>query len=607
MIPRGSVIPKIAPLVCLAALLLPLAPGSFAAAQPPASPISPIPPTSPATAPPSTPVETFAESVDVSVVNVEVYVTDREGKRVQGLKREDFELSEDGRPVTISNFYAVNAGDAAAAELAAAETSGTPSPNVAPAANPTPPVPDAQHLYLALFVDEQSLTVQARNRMIPALKSFVARRLQPGDRVLLASYNGAVKVLQTPTENPGAISAAFSALEKGSAHGTEVAIDRRRVLDELSLSANSGRFAGSEASRTYGEVRLLAQADYDQVRATVRALSQFVDSLAGLPGRKAILLVSGGMSQRPAEALYEAWQNKFGRFSSQVGASRFDAFHQQTGRLFEELVEHANANRVTFYTIAVPEELSGVSAESAGTPEWTPGLTALENINQTQPLQILAGATGGLAAVDKTTFLLDRLRADLDTYYSLGYVPTHPPDGKKHKLAVKVRNRDLVVRVREGYRARTGPEVTSSRTLSALLLGEGGNPFGVSLAIQGEKPSPKGQYAVSLLVKLPMAKLTLVPQGGVHEGRVRVYVGARDAEGRMSDINEVVLPFHVTEEQLPTVASQNVGTRVTLLLRPGRHTLAVGVRDELGNTDSTVTGVYTAGRLTKGDGKGKGK
>jgi len=31
------------------------------------------------------------------------------------------------------------------------------------------------------------------------------------------------------------------------------------------------------------------------------------------------------------------------------------------------------------------------------------------------------------------------------------------------------------------------------------------------------------------------------------------------------------------------------------------------VRDELANTDSTVTGVYTAGRLTKGDGKGKGK
>src|SRR6185369_10349729 len=120
----------------------------------------------------------------------------------------------------------------------------------------------------------------------------------------------------------------------------------------------------------------------------------------------------------------------------------------------------------------VPEELSGVSAESPGTPEWSPGLTALENINQTQPLQILAGATGGLAAVDKTGALLDRLRIDLDAYYSLGYVPTHPPDGKKHKLAVRLRDHALVARVREGYRARTGPEVTSSRTLSALLLGE---------------------------------------------------------------------------------------------------------------------------------------
>ncbi|MEA2692587.1 MAG: hypothetical protein QOJ16_1974, partial [Acidobacteriota bacterium] len=75
---------------------------------------------------------------------------------------------------------------------------------------------------------------------------------------------------------------------------------------------------------------------------------------------------------------------------------------------------------------------------------------------------------------------------------------------------------------------------------------------------------------------------------------------ARDDEGRVSDINEIVLPVRIPDDKFGTAAAQNVGTRVTLLLRPGRHTLAVGVRDELGHTDSTVTGVYTAGRLTKG-------
>jgi len=161
-----------------------------------------------------------------------------------------------------------------------------------------------------------------------------------------------------------------------------------------------------------------------------------------------------------------------------------------------------------------------------------------------------------------------------------------------------VRNRALTVRVREGYRARTGPEVTASRTLSALLLGEEVNPLGVTLAIEAERPRKK-QYEVSLLVKLPLAKLVLLPRGGAQEGRVRIFVGARDDLGRISDINEIVVPIRIPDDQLATAASQSVGTRVALLLRPGRHTLAVGVRDEQGHTESTVTGIYTAGRLTK--------
>jgi hypothetical protein len=309
------------------------------------------------------------------------------------------------------------------------------------------------------------------------------------------------------------------------------------------------------------------------------------------------------MSERPGEALFEAWQTKFGALSSQVGASRFDAFRQDTTRLFQGLVERANANRVTFYTLAVPEDLSGLTADTAGANDsWSPGLAATESINQTQPLQTLAGATGGLAAIDKTGFFLDRLRADLDSYYSLGYVPTHPQAGQKHRLTVQVRDRTLSVRVREGYRERTGAEVTGSRTLSALLLGEEGNPLGVALAIDGERPHAKKQYEVSLLVKLPLARLVLVPRGGAHEGRARIFVGARDTEGRMSDIQEIVVPVHIPDDQFAAAASQSIGTRVTLLLRPGRHTLAVGVRDELGNTDSTVTGIYTAGRLSSADG-----
>ena len=49
----------------------------------------------------------FVEVVNVEVVNVDVYVTDADGKPVLGLGPDDFELRVDGRAVPISNFYAV--------------------------------------------------------------------------------------------------------------------------------------------------------------------------------------------------------------------------------------------------------------------------------------------------------------------------------------------------------------------------------------------------------------------------------------------------------------------------------------------------------------------
>ncbi len=46
----------------------------------------------------------FSEVVDVQLVNVEVWVSDRQGRPVVGLGPEDFEVREDGKPVTVDFF-----------------------------------------------------------------------------------------------------------------------------------------------------------------------------------------------------------------------------------------------------------------------------------------------------------------------------------------------------------------------------------------------------------------------------------------------------------------------------------------------------------------------
>ena len=51
------------------------------------------------------PGETFVDTIDVQGVEVDAVVTDRRGRPVSGLQREDFELSVDGEFVEIANFY----------------------------------------------------------------------------------------------------------------------------------------------------------------------------------------------------------------------------------------------------------------------------------------------------------------------------------------------------------------------------------------------------------------------------------------------------------------------------------------------------------------------
>src|SRR5437763_16916095 len=51
--------------------------------------------------------EKLAEPIEVHVVNVDVVVTDRAGHPVPGLTKNDFELFENGKPQTITNFYEV--------------------------------------------------------------------------------------------------------------------------------------------------------------------------------------------------------------------------------------------------------------------------------------------------------------------------------------------------------------------------------------------------------------------------------------------------------------------------------------------------------------------
>lgn len=549
------------------------------------------------------PASTFFESVDVDVVNVEVYVTDRQGNPVTGLERDDFELRVDGERQEITNFFAATGPTATAT---ASETE-SPASGTAPAdsAMESPPLArEVQRLHLVIFVDNENLTPVDRNQVIRALQDSLAEDLGPADRVTLVSYDGSLNLRRLPTSEVGDLVAALEEMAGTSASGVHDQLDRVDILRQLQqtdLEADAasgpgfGTAGGPDFETVLRQLESYAESHYQKVERTVGTLRQFVDSLAGLGGRKALVYVSNGPSLHPAEALYRAFERKVPGLVHPSDSRQYDATH-----LFERLGRDANAARVTFYTVLAagrgsqtltPAERGAFASGPASTlgQVWSEDLDALERANARGSLQVLAASTGGRATLGSNDFdtALADLRHDMTKYYSLGFSAA-ALRGEDHEVEVRIPGHDYAIRHRETVRRQTPDQAMEAATRAALVFGEAGNPFGVRVEAGSPEKAKKGRYQVPLLVKFPIARLVLVPGGEFHQGEVSIYVAARDADGRMSPVQKTPAPVRVPRERLAAALRQVAGYRLGLLLEAGEHAVAVTVRDEVAKESSTA-------------------
>ena len=93
----------------------------------------------------------FFETVDVNVVNVEVYVTDKKGNPITGLTKGDFEILENKRPMEITNFYVTEEGRPRSPSRLVLPKPAQDVPGIDWPALPV--IPAAQKLYVAIYID----------------------------------------------------------------------------------------------------------------------------------------------------------------------------------------------------------------------------------------------------------------------------------------------------------------------------------------------------------------------------------------------------------------------------------------------------------------------
>ncbi len=559
----------------------------------------------------------FGETVDVQLVNVEVWVTDRQGEPVTGLGAGAFEVREDGKRVTITNFAEIRAP-------AAPEPFAPATPIEAPAEQPIRERPlvveELQESapaegtgFLALYFDELFSKPAGRKQLIRDLRTFLELRRVPAERVLILRQDQGLEVEANLGSGAAELEAALDRLEAPSARGLQTWAEEkqafRQVMQAWEEEVNVTGASGSNASagrdacgffpeKAFRAIQYHIEASRGRIAETLDYLTETAGFLAGLPGPKTLIYVSDGLALAPGKDLMSLVKS----LCQGLQADRRLDYLEGMGEGFRRLSRHANANRVTIYTVqalGLRSNLTATSASERGVTGTFRALTRYNSESKTQQqlgLSYLADETGGRAVLNRGRFIeeLEQIADDMNGFYSLAYAPTHKGDGREHKIEVKVRANEpqggkLRVRHRPGYRDKSPDQRMIERLNSALYLNLMTNPLEVRLGAGAISANKKGKIKVPLHVRIPVDQITFLPRRGDDVADLRVAVMARE-QGRAKTA------FKQEGYRLARPKGSGPGLSVSLVIEleldEGVYSIAFGVRDEASQVASFVaTGV----------------
>jgi VWFA-related protein len=518
----------------------------------------------------------FTDSVRVEVVNVDVFVTDKQGKPVTGLGRDEFKVLVDGEPVEVSNFYVGASANSRRRLLPEAPPPVAERSTVEP---PTSEPPRDQQLLLVIYVDNANLRPLTRNKAFRYLRLFMLRQFGPDDRFIVVSYDRSLHERQALTSDPNAVISALIEMEELNGYRLQADLERRDILNEI-YDARGPADVGSSATAYVESV-------FHDLNNSIDALKRLVDSLAGLPGRKAVLYVSDGIAMRAGADVFSALAEQFHQPQEEMRALNYDA-----SRRFETLAAQANANRTVIYSV----DASGLRPHgNADVTTYQHGrgnnVESTHVANLQDPLFLMAHETGGQVIANTNSYqpLLERIGEDFRSYYSLGFVSQTVDSGRYHPIEVRLPGRkDLEVRHREGYRDKPVQQRMTESVRAALRFGVEQNPLGINVEFGRRTREDRQLYAVPMTIRIPMRKLVFFPVEETHRSQLKLFISARAENGETSVVEKILHPIAIPSVQMERALVSDYQLQHTLRMKPGKQLVAIGVRDEIGAVSSIV-------------------
>ncbi|HEX8708692.1 MAG TPA: VWA domain-containing protein [Pyrinomonadaceae bacterium] len=414
--------------------------------------------------------------INTELVQTSVTVFDKQGRFVEGLKPEQFELRVEGKPVQISFFERVKAGtNAEETQVTAARA---PNPSAAPGRSPAGI--SYRGRTIVFFIDDLHLSLESLGRTRDALNYFIEKQMMPQDQVAFVTASGQIGFLQQFTDNQAVLRAALARVR--NIPNTTRDSDQPPMTEYVAIRIINGdrdaagiyidKIIEGFFSKKYGGPRgLNRNAIFEMVKTrashivfgieavtdnSLKSLQNMLRITQEIPGRKLVFLLSDGFYL----------DTKKGGGAANIQLQRVTDTAARTGSVI--------------YTIDARGLFAPIH-DATGEKPFDPygrldRATMGESTLSQDGLNALAGDTGGRFLKNQNYFdnWVGRVLDETSNYYLLAWRPEAEPqqNGAKFKRieASIVGRPDLTVRLPRGFLAGDTKVAAKSAESSAAAL-----------------------------------------------------------------------------------------------------------------------------------------
>ena len=531
--------------------------------------------------PAATEAPRFRSAAALTLVNVDVVVTRKDGTSVEGLTAEDFVVTHGGRPVVVTNFREEKRADPKAEPAASAGAADPEAASVAPPAA-APSLRARRHLLY--FVDDLALPeARERTEVFSALKAIATRTMEPGDDAMIVTWRRGIRRVFPFTGDLALLDRRLDAVARDAGRlGQETATELEQ------LAADDAYYRWAEQGNSELSRQRLVHERWLEVKSKLVALRGLVASLAGLEGRKDLILVSRRLS-KVAGIEYEG-----PLIRKDAAAGPPGLFGEVKGinmkEFIDALTETANAVGVTIHSIYaegwsmdvptaanalmpdIPDRLFSALIVRQNPQVWT---------NEMTTLGIVSERTGGVLIGNTTqaSRFAEKVASDLSHWYSIGY-PRPGGNEASGKIVVKAKKPGLVVRSRKAFVDRPPGEVMRERVVANLFRRDEAARLPIGVEAGAPVPKEKGLWVTTLRVRIPVRSLALVPDGEEAKGAVTLYRVSATPVGEVSEVQEVRQEVRVPAALATAESAVVLDYEVEVEAVDPASRLSVGVLDE---------------------------